>query len=146
MTTATQTEIITVAIDIPLGDLPRGYEAQLAARGRINFGRTHLQVQLKQDEAQMMLRLRQGLRESNAKLEDSRPVVSNADALRWILAQISDCERVKTLTEEEAIAAHLNTHGEDVTNKSVIEGLKKRGIIVQSAQVTAVRKQNSTTR
>lgn len=159
MTTTTETEIITVAIDIPLGELPPGYETQLAARGRINFGRTHLQVQLKQDEAEMMLRLRQGLRDSNAKLADSRPVVSNADALRWLLSQLStaksgpsnvegkvdaedepNAESSVEISEDEHILAYLSAHGTDVTNRSVVEGLRELGIIVQSPQVTEVKK------
>lgn len=167
MTTTSETEIITVAIDIPLGELPPGYETQLAARGRINFGRTHLQVQLKQDEAEMMLRLREGLIDTKAMLETGQRVVSNADALRWLLAQLrasesrpqqtkaivetamqeseessKDEEQVGTSpSEDDLIAEYLNKHGLDVTNKEVMEVLREQGVVVQSPQVTAVKKQ-----
>jgi hypothetical protein len=178
MTTATQTEIITVAIDIPLGELPPGYETQLAARGRINFGRTHLQVQLKQDEAEVMLRLREGLIDSRAVLENGQRVVNNADALRWLLSQLKasasqpqsaadpllkqqleeltkenlelkgiietameKAEKESEASEDELIAEYLNKHGLEVTNKEVMEFLREKDVIVQSPQVTAVKKQ-----
>lgn len=179
---------------IPLGEVPAGYEAQQAARGVVNMGRTHLQIQLQPEQAQTMLRLRQGLRMINAKLEDDKPVVSTPDALRWLLKLIAqaesaghfafdgdsdtitfgtqDCdetaaetveerveesEEAEESTEEteteppepephdapaeaEAIAEYLAEHGLEVTNKRVVEALREQGIVVQSPQVTSVKK------
>lgn len=41
--------------------------------------------------------------------------------------------------EAAAIEAYLTEHGLEVTNKSVVEALKEKGIVVQSAQVTAAK-------
>lgn len=73
---------------IPLGELQGGYELAQAEAGRINLGkgvRSHLNVQLERDNAEKFLRVRQGLRDENAKLDNGRPVYSSADTLRWML-------------------------------------------------------------
>lgn len=45
----------------------------------------------------------------------------------------------ESVDEAAAIEAYLTEHGTSVTNKSVIEALKEKGVVVQSAQVTAVK-------
>lgn len=45
----------------------------------------------------------------------------------------------EAVDEAAAIEAYLKEHGTSVTNKSVIEALKENGVVVQSAQVTAVK-------
>ena len=45
----------------------------------------------------------------------------------------------EAVDESAAIEAYLKESGLDVTNKSVIEALKEKGVVVQSAQVTAVK-------
>lgn len=84
-----------VVVELPLG-LPKseGYEKELAEGGKVQFdqGPRHLQLQMKPEEAQMFLRLRDGLRSSSAKLDDGRPVWSNADVMRWLLLEISKAE------------------------------------------------------
>lgn len=80
--------LLHVDIQIPLGELPEhGHELNKARGGKINLGdgRRHVQAQLASFDAEMLLMIRQGLRQANAKLEDEKPVVSNADALRWLL-------------------------------------------------------------
>lgn len=84
-----------VIVELPLGSPnSEGYETDLATSGRVQFdqGPRHLQLQMKPEEAQMFLRLRDGLRSSNAKLDDGRPVWTNADVMRWLLLAISKAE------------------------------------------------------
>lgn len=82
-----------VTVELPIGDLPPGgYELERAHSGKIAIGArgTHVDAQLGGDSAEAFLRVRNGLRESNAKLASGRPVYSNADTLRYIMEQVAD--------------------------------------------------------
>ena len=79
-----------VSVRIPVGDLPAGYEQTLAARGAVNVTGTHLQLQMKPELAGLLLRVRQALRDLNESIDESgKPVVSNADVIRWLLLQVA---------------------------------------------------------
>lgn len=85
-------EMVTLKIDLPLGEIPIGYECDQASGGRLSMsprGGTHLQVQLKPAEAKTFLRIREGLRAKGEKLDDGRPVWTNPDVLRFILSRIT---------------------------------------------------------
>lgn len=74
----------TIALELPIGDLPHsGFEASQAR------GRMHINAYLRSQAATGILRLRNGLRNRNAKFADGRPVFSTADALRWLLEAIA---------------------------------------------------------
>lgn len=84
--------IVHVTLNLPLGELPDGYERQQAEGGKLSMSQrsgTHLQVQLKPHEAETFLRIREGLRATNAKLDDGRPVWTNPDVLRYVMAAVS---------------------------------------------------------
>ncbi len=86
-----------VIVELPLGKpFSEGYEKDLATSGKIQLdqGPRHVQLQMKPEEAQVFLRLRDGLRSSNAKLDDGRPVWTNADVMRWLLLEIGKAEVV----------------------------------------------------
>lgn len=81
-----------VTVELPIGELPaEGYELDRAHGGKIAIGSrgTHVDAQLGGDAAEAFLRVRNGLRDSNAKLASGRPVWSNADALRYIMEQVA---------------------------------------------------------
>lgn len=85
-------EAAEIIISIPIGDGPEeGYEAQQAKSGKLMLAQPtlHIQAQLGPDAATAFLRIRNGLRERNAKLVGGRPVWTNVDALRWIMEQVS---------------------------------------------------------
>jgi hypothetical protein len=88
-TAAAADEII---ISIPIGAGPEpGYEEQQARSGKIvlHQPRLHLQAQLGQEAASAFIRIRNGLRGQNAKLNGGRPVWTNVDALRWLMEQVA---------------------------------------------------------
>lgn len=70
----------------------RDYEGEQADSGVVSVGRTgvHVNVQLGPKAARGFMRLRNGLRASNARLGDGRPVWTNADALRYLLESMVD--------------------------------------------------------
>ena len=84
----------TIVIEVPFAQpVPVvGYECEQAESGVVSVGRTglHVNVQLGPKAARGYMRLRNGLRESNAKLADGRPVWTNADALRFLLEGMVD--------------------------------------------------------
>lgn len=85
-------KVDSVTIEVPLGSTPSGgYELQSLQEGRVNIGSrgVHVDAQLGADAAEAFLRVRNGLRDSNAKLASGRPVWSNADAFRWIMEQVA---------------------------------------------------------
>lgn len=48
-----------------------------------------VEVRLNKAEKEAFMRLRSGLRKTNARLSDGRPVWSSADVVRWIAQQIA---------------------------------------------------------
>lgn len=68
--------IETVMIEVPLGEPPH------------RFDQVHLEGWLRGEPANTFARLRQALRDKNAKTENGRPIVSNADVLRWVIEQL----------------------------------------------------------
>lgn len=83
-------------ISVPLGAAPKrnDYESQQVEEGRVTIEghppRMNIQAQLGQDAALAFIRIRNGLREQNAKLSNGRPVYSNADTLRWLMEQVAN--------------------------------------------------------
>lgn len=93
---AKSTEVIRpVTIEIPMGPLDSegGYQADKAEKGYIGDRTMHLDVRLGPKAAKAFSRLRNGLRESGAKLEDGRPVWSSAETLRFLLEALADAAR-----------------------------------------------------
>lgn len=85
-------EAAEIMIAIPIGDSPPdGYEAKQAQSGKLMLSQPtlHIQAQLGSEAATAFLRIRNGLRERDAKLASGRPVWTNVDALRWIMEQVS---------------------------------------------------------
>jgi hypothetical protein len=85
-------EAAEISITIPIGDGPEtGYEAKQAQAGKLTLSQPtlHLQAQLGPAAAEAFLRIRNGLREVNAKLAGGRPVYTNVDALRWLMEQVA---------------------------------------------------------
>jgi hypothetical protein len=83
------TEII---LTIPLGEPPHaGYEAKQAHAGKVSLVQqaVHIHANLGELAATAFLRIRNGLREKNAKLASGRPVWTNTDALRWLMEQVA---------------------------------------------------------
>lgn len=81
-----------ISITIPIGDgPPDGYEALQAQRGKVSLSQPtlHIDAQLGPEAAMAFLRMRNGLRDSNAKLGSGKPVWTNVDALRWLMEQVS---------------------------------------------------------
>lgn len=81
-----------IIITIPVGEPPEsGYEAQKAHAGRVVLSQraVHIDANLGEAAAIAFLRLRNGLRDRNAKLGNGRPVWSNPDALRWLMEQVA---------------------------------------------------------
>jgi hypothetical protein len=83
---------LEIMIAIPIGVAqPDGYEAKQATSGRVNLSKPtlHIEAQLGAEAAMVFLRVRNGLRERNAKMANGKPVWTNVDALRWVMEQIS---------------------------------------------------------
>lgn len=66
-----------VTVKIPLGEPPR------------RFNQVHLEALLYGDHAHTWARLRQALRDKDARTADGREVKSGPDILRWMLEQFS---------------------------------------------------------
>jgi len=69
--------IETVVVEIPLGEPPH------------RFQNIHLEALLYGEHAQTWARLRQALRDKNARTADHREVRSGPDILRWLLEQFA---------------------------------------------------------
>jgi hypothetical protein len=85
-------EAAEIIISIPIGDGPEpGYEAQQVRSGKVTLSQPtlHLQAQLGPEAAAAFIRIRNGLREQNAKLCGGRPVWTNVDALRWLMERVA---------------------------------------------------------
>lgn len=67
-----------LAVILPLADPPAN-ESQYAK----------VEVRLNKAEKHAFMSLRSGLRQSNARLSDGRPVWSSADVVRWLTQQVS---------------------------------------------------------
>jgi hypothetical protein len=74
---AIEMTIETIVVEIPLGPTPSGYVS------------SHLNSQLTVPQATGVARLAAGLRQSGTKMSNGRPVLFNADAVRWLLEQIA---------------------------------------------------------
>lgn len=79
----------TRTIEVPFGDLPpsRGYEAQEVECGRIGLG-LHVNAQLGREDAETFIRIREGLRSTNGRLKDGKPVWTNVEVLKWMMEQV----------------------------------------------------------
>jgi hypothetical protein len=85
-------EAAEIIISIPIGDAPgEGYEAKQAISGKVNLSQPtlHLEAQLGPEAATAFLRMRNGLRDRNAKLANGKPVWTNVDSLRWLMEQVA---------------------------------------------------------
>lgn len=73
-------------LKVPLGKMPNddSYETE-----KINRGIVTVEAKLGKEAAVAFVQVRNGLRESNAKLISGRPVWTNADALRWLMEQLN---------------------------------------------------------
>ena len=72
-------QLATVTIEFPIVDLnPEHYQAR------------HVEVQLDGRQRASLSRLRAGLESGHLKLANGKPVWSNADAVRWLIEQVSD--------------------------------------------------------
>lgn len=91
--TAAVEESTEINITIPIGDPPApGYESKQAQSGKVTLSQPtlHLQAQLGPVAAEAFLRIRNGLRDVNAKLDGGRPVYTNVDALRWLMERVAE--------------------------------------------------------
>ncbi len=88
--------------------------------------------------------------ESHAVNADDPSGLQGVDATDVVVDEVSgeqgDAETDETdekaaLSEADQIGEYLLEHGLDVTNRSVIEALREKGVVVQSGQVTAVKEQ-----
>ena len=68
--------IETITVEIPLGEPPR------------RFNKVHLEVLLYGDHAHTWARLRQALRDKDARTADGKEVKAGRDILRWLLEQL----------------------------------------------------------
>ncbi len=68
-----------VTVEIPLGEPPH------------RFDQIHLEVLLLGEHAHTFARLRQALRDQDARTADGREVRSGPDILRWLLEQFGPC-------------------------------------------------------
>ena len=75
----------SVLIEVPLGTPPNddSYEQQ-----KVNRGIVSVEAKLGKQAAIAFVRVRNGLRAQNAKLENGRPVWSNADTIKWMMEQV----------------------------------------------------------
>lgn len=77
-------------ITVPVAEAKgTGYEYQAAASGRVKIG-VHVDAQLGRELAPAFLKIREGLRASNAKLKNGRPVYNNVDTLKWLIEQVAN--------------------------------------------------------
>lgn len=86
-------EAAEISITIPMGEPPAdSYESKQAASGKVSLTQKslHLQAQLGPEAATVFLRIRNGLRDINAKLAGGRPVFTNVDALRWLMERAAE--------------------------------------------------------
>ena len=74
--------IETVTVEIPLGEPPHRFQT------------IHLEALLYGEHAQTWARLRQALRDKDARTADRKEVRSGPDILRWLLEQIAEEVRV----------------------------------------------------
>jgi hypothetical protein len=84
-------ETITLELPIGAGESP-GYQSELIEAGEVSLDQpgAHFNLQIGPRGAAAFARVRNGLRDSAAKLPGGRPVWSNADALRWIMEAMAD--------------------------------------------------------
>lgn len=73
--------IETVTIEVPLGEPPHRFEE------------IHIEGRLIRDDAHTFARLRQALRDQNARTADGREVRTNPDILRWLMEKIYGNEK-----------------------------------------------------
>ncbi len=71
--------IETVTVAIPLGEPPH------------EFDKIHLEVLLLRNHAHTFARVRQALRDQDARTADGRAVKSGPDIMRWLLEQFAEC-------------------------------------------------------
>lgn len=69
-----------VMVEIPLGEPPRRFQ-QIHIGEALVYG----------EHAQTWARLRQGLRDKDARTADGREVRSGPDILRWLLEKFAEC-------------------------------------------------------
>jgi len=62
-------------------------EVPIAAPGEGCYLSPHLDMRLSDPQARRLHEIREGLIGSSARLSNGRPVVSTADAVRWMLEQ-----------------------------------------------------------
>lgn len=89
-----ESQVAEVVLELPIGEPPLdGYEERQAGAGKISLAprrsRLHVQAQLGHDAAVTLIRIRNGLRQQHATLNDGRPVWTNVDAFRWIVEQVA---------------------------------------------------------
>ena len=72
--------IESVMVEVPLGPSPTGHVSRDL--------RTHINHLMTVPQSIAVARLASGLRQTGAKLDNGRPVLYNADAVRWLLEQI----------------------------------------------------------
>ena len=80
-----------VNLTLPIGESPNGnYEGNQARCGKVRIDEPglHVNAQLGKENALTFLRIRNGLRATNAKLANGRPVWTNVDALRWMMEHV----------------------------------------------------------
>lgn len=70
--------IETVTVEIPLGEPPHRFQT------------IHLEALLYGEHAQTWARLRQALRDKDARTADGKEVRSGPDILRWLLEQVTE--------------------------------------------------------
>lgn len=70
--------IETVTVEIPLGEPPH------------RFRHIHLEVLLQKEHAQTFARLRQALRDKDARTANGQSVRSAPDIIRWLMEQFAD--------------------------------------------------------
>jgi len=89
-------ETITLELPVGAGEQP-GYQSELIEAGEVSLEQpgAHFNLQIGPRGAAAFARIRNGLRESHAKLAGGRPVWSNADALRWLFDAMADALEVE---------------------------------------------------
>jgi hypothetical protein len=101
------------------------------------------QLQSKLDEAgEKIIELEQqvaALKAELAVLPQPVPPAPPAPQPQGDEAPSGGSDASEEVDEAAAIEAYLKANGTEVTNKSVIEALKEKGVLVQSAQVTAAK-------
>ena len=82
-----------IQLTLPVGSVEQsGYQSELIAGGEMSLDVTaaHLNINVGARGASAFVRVRNGLRAAGSKLQDGRPVWTNADALRFIVDAIAD--------------------------------------------------------